>query len=883
MSKRVLILSFLCAMTMRWDIAFAADARFEVDSINELFTNGWQEVGAVTNKMSITSYKVYDGSRSLLLPGAYKDQKISKTFFDQTHPNTAFTVYWFCGAPGYSAQDSYISLISGSGPYIVLRCMNTDGTFVINLSGSSYVEYGKMNPGWNKINVVYTDGTAAIYLNDSLKLTDNQAAGLSVVNFGRAWSAGSDRNVCFDGIDVAGYQCWNNPPITEADLNGDCLIDLNDQVVMAQRWLDQNGTYNPVNSGLYYEDFEYGNWSMMQNNGWWYDEQIGIWPFLSSETSCSKQKSVAFTDGMKSLVRKTFFVENRDGVDVSIRQYKGESSQGQVAVGVYDVDGNFVLFYNGYDDRVGEDRLQALYNVSGDHNRISYDIYPPTGWNKVSFVFNSDGSTELCFNDQLVETTNVLNGFCSIALIKAWSTFGETAWDGLSVSELPVAGNSSDTVFYTGDLNNDGIVNLVDMATLSANWLETLESKNIYSKPFRKLNAVVVDGQTKLTFYKSNYSLWEGRQFDPSMIQVFRKQITDLVWRRDFEEFADGMQCQETELIYEGPITDLRGIQYSYTDSAIQLGSTYAYWVSVPNARPAGPAIITYRNPNVWWSQEKIYTEINQLQADWPSLVTQEVIGKTVQGKDIIGVSIGNASTNIMMVGAIHAGESGPEIILSVIRQLLQEHPEVFDTVSISAIPVVNFDQRQRSAQGVPYYLRTNANNVDLNRNFPADWEIVDTSYGYCTDDEFALTYRGPYPASEPEVQAVMAFIQQANPSVVLSYHHLASVTGRQFLAASAASGDTSYGQQAQEFFEIYGRGYLYLEDGAGISGAVTYSTSSGSLPCWCYKVLGIPAFDVEWPDAPAASFAGRTDIVLLRENQKRHASGILNLLVFLN
>ena len=43
---------------------------------------------------------------------------------------------------------------------------------------------------------------------------------------------------------------------------------------------------------------------------------------------------------------------------------------------------------------------------------------------------------------------------------------------------------------------------------------------------------------------------------------------------------------------------------------------------------------------------------------------------------------------------------------------------------------------------------RRNAHGVDLNRNFPYDWRDLDGSYE-----------SGPHPASEPETQAMMAFL----------------------------------------------------------------------------------------------------------------------------
>ena len=82
-------------------------------------------------------------------------------------------------------------------------------------------------------------------------------------------------------------------------------------------------------------------------------------------------------------------------------------------------------------------------------------------------------------------------------------------------------------------------------------------------------------------------------------------------------------------------------------------------------------------------------------------------------------------------------------------------------------------------------YLRewkANYNGVDINRNFDAMWESVNTVAAPSSGD-----YRGEAPESEPETQALVSYTRQYAFDATISYHATGSMIYWQFGPASEA------------------------------------------------------------------------------------------------
>ena len=134
---------------------------------------------------------------------------------------------------------------------------------------------------------------------------------------------------------------------------------------------------------------------------------------------------------------------------------------------------------------------------------------------------------------------------------------------------------------------------------------------------------------------------------------------------------------------------------------------------------------------------------------DGGALIGREVIGKSVQGRPIVAWHLGRpGKPKALLIATMHGNEPAPRLIMYA----LKNGPKIHE-LDLWIIPTYNPD-------GYAAHTRQNAHGVDLNRNFPYHWVDLDGPYE-----------SGPRPSSEPETQAVMAFLDRLRPRWIVSYH----------------------------------------------------------------------------------------------------------------
>ncbi len=112
---------------------------------------------------------------------------------------------------------------------------------------------------------------------------------------------------------------------------------------------------------------------------------------------------------------------------------------------------------------------------------------------------------------------------------------------------------------------------------------------------------------------------------------------------------------------------------------------------------------------------------------------------------------------NILIIGVIHGDEPQGEFLIKTYLEKFSEKENL-----PLFIPCLNPDGKQLGT-------RTNANLVDLNRNFPTkNWAEGQTKEGFLKGSPY---YGGEAPASEIETQFLIDTIEQYTPKLVITLH----------------------------------------------------------------------------------------------------------------
>lgn len=363
------------------------------------------------------------------------------------------------------------------------------------------------------------------------------------------------------------------------------------------------------------------------------------------------------------------------------------------------------------------------------------------------------------------------------------------------------------------------------------------------------------------------------------VLQLYRKHEPDFLFNRDDAGFFDGLSWTEAELLFEGASDLINRRKWEYRDTTAQIGQTYTYWATLKGSEepPAGPFAVKVRHTDVWWPHAKLQARLNDLAQRYPDKVTLTSHGSTTRHRPIPSIQIGRQPPEIALVGAIHPGESGPELIIPVLERLLENDRPLLEKVGLAALPSVNLDERERQVEGYPPYLRTNANGVDLNRNFPAQWESVEHGYGLVSSDRDAVTYRGPFAASENETRAVIAFMETLRPKAVFSMHCLAGICAPVFLTTRSGEHDPAFQAACDAWTRPYTDGYY----GERREPVIKYACSAGGLAHWLYLQSGVPCFDLEWDndEATRGCINDLTTPQMIDDCARRHYEGVRTLL----
>ncbi|HOL91726.1 MAG TPA: M14 family metallopeptidase [Clostridiales bacterium] len=210
---------------------------------------------------------------------------------------------------------------------------------------------------------------------------------------------------------------------------------------------------------------------------------------------------------------------------------------------------------------------------------------------------------------------------------------------------------------------------------------------------------------------------------------------------------------------------------------------------------------------------EIVRRQIEGLKARYPFLETGS-IGKSVMGRELYYVRLGRGSREVSYNASHHANES---ITTPVLMKFIENYAkayaargsiqgynirELYDLTSMYIIPLVNPDgvdlvaywpnyddpaftnaaRLNRTGLPLPSVWKANIRGVDLNLNYPAEWEKEKQE-----ELENGITgpgprdYGGEAPLSEPESRAMADFTRAHNFRIVIAYHTQGEVIYWQF------------------------------------------------------------------------------------------------------
>ncbi len=193
-----------------------------------------------------------------------------------------------------------------------------------------------------------------------------------------------------------------------------------------------------------------------------------------------------------------------------------------------------------------------------------------------------------------------------------------------------------------------------------------------------------------------------------------------------------------------------------------------------------------------YYTWTEVVSILDQMRTAYPSLISARAsIGQSIEGRDLWMVKISDnpdvdeGEPEVRIDALHHAREpQGMQATLWFMLFLLEGYGTdplatyLVDEREIYFVPVVNPDgyvYNQSIAPGGGGMWRKNrrvngggTTGVDLNRNYPFQWGFDNTGSSPTSSSD---TYRGPAPASEPEVQAMTAFLSGRNFQTALSVH----------------------------------------------------------------------------------------------------------------
>lgn len=261
-------------------------------------------------------------------------------------------------------------------------------------------------------------------------------------------------------------------------------------------------------------------------------------------------------------------------------------------------------------------------------------------------------------------------------------------------------------------------------------------------------------------------------------------------------------------------------------------------------------------NRSIPYNYERMTRDIFTLKEQFP-FIRVESIGKSVQGKELYEIKLGKGSKKVHLNASFHANEWITSSILmaylnTFLLSLTNSQPirgllamPLYQSVDLSIVPMVNPDGVDLVVNGPPASLRdelirmnegsldfsgwkANIRGVDLNNQFPANWEIEKERKE--AKAPAPRDYPGDAPLTEPEAQAMAQLAKNRNFDRLIAFH----TQGREFYWGYEGLEPPESSGLAAEFARV--SGYL----------PVQYIDSHAGYKDWFIQEFRKPGFTLE-------------------------------------
>ncbi|MCM3567958.1 M14 family metallocarboxypeptidase [Neobacillus mesonae] len=220
---------------------------------------------------------------------------------------------------------------------------------------------------------------------------------------------------------------------------------------------------------------------------------------------------------------------------------------------------------------------------------------------------------------------------------------------------------------------------------------------------------------------------------------------------------------------------------------------------------------------NQTYTYEQLNQDISEIKDKFEDVVEVKSIGQSEFGREIWAARLGKGKKTIVLIGSHHGREWMTTMLLMKMLETYAdaydnqgkvgpELTQILDQVSIWFVPMLNPDgvtiqQNQLNSFPLQHQKRlvkmnggrmnfegwkANGKGVDLNRQYPADWDKLITN----TREPYYKFFKGKKPLEAAEVKALTKFIAEINPAIAAAYH-----------------------SAGREIFWSYKNGFFYLRD----------------------------------------------------------------------